>query len=87
VDPVAFPGTLSATFGSGHRQLSWAVSSGPYLILSTIGYADGMPREKVTTDSYVEAEMTSVADGVADAVGSPLGALPAPPTCPGAPGC
>jgi hypothetical protein len=87
VQPVAFPGTLSATFGSRQRQLSWAVSSGPYVILSTVGYADGMPREKVSSDSYVDAEMSSVADGVADAVGSPLGALPAPPTCPGAPGC
>jgi hypothetical protein len=87
VRPLAFPDTLSATFGSPQRQLSWAVSAGPYLILSTVGYADGMPLEPVTSDSYVDAEMTSVADGVANAVGTPLGALPAPPKCPGAPGC
>jgi hypothetical protein len=87
VRPLAFPGTLSATFGSGERQLSWATSDGPYLILSTVGYADGMPREPVTSDKYVDAEMSSVADGIADAVGTPLGALPAPPKCPGAPGC
>jgi hypothetical protein len=87
VRPLAFPGTLAARFGSRQRQLSWAVSAGPYLILSTVGYADGMPVEPVATDAYVDQEMSSVADGVADAVGTPLGALPGPPKCPGAPGC
>ena len=84
---VAFRGTLSASFGNRQRQLSWATSKGLYLILSTAGYADGRPEVPVSSDTYVAQEMTSLANGVADAVGAPLGALPPVPKCPGAPGC
>lgn len=87
VRPVAFPGTLTSAFGSRQRQLSWAVSDGPYLIMSAAGYADGRPRVRLSSDSYAAQELTSVADGVAEAVAMPLGALPATPRCPGAPAC
>lgn len=79
--------TLARAFGGRQRQLSWAVSSGPYLIMSTAGYADGRPRVQLAANPYADQEMTSFATGVADAVGGPLGAVPAPPVCPGAPGC
>jgi len=82
-----FPSTLARAFGDRQRQLSWAVSSGPYLIMSTAGYADGRPRVQMSSDSYADQEMTYFAAGVADAVRAPLGAEPAPPQCPGAPGC
>jgi hypothetical protein len=87
VAAAAFRSTLARKFGNRQRQLSWAVSSGPYLILSTAGYADGRPRVRLSSDPYADQEMTSFATGVADAVGGPLGAEPAPPKCPGAPGC
>jgi hypothetical protein len=84
---VAFGGTLAASFGDPQRQLDWAASAGPYLILSTVGYADGRPQVPVPSDSYIDQEMRSLANGVADAVGAPLGARPPVPRCPGAPGC
>ncbi len=87
VDALSFRDTLAQAFGDQQRQLSWAISEGPYLVMSTVGYADGRPREQVSSDPYVSQEMTSLADGVADAVGIPLGAPPSPPRCPGAPGC
>ena len=87
VRAVAFAQTLASSFGDRQRQLSWAVSDGPYLIMSVAGYADGRPRVPLSSDSYAAQEMTSAADGVAEAVAMPLGALPAAPRCPGAPGC
>jgi len=87
VRTVPFRSTLARRFGDRQRQLSWAVSSGPYVIMSTAGYADGTPKIALVSDPYADAEMTSFATGVADAVGAPLGAPPQPPRCPGAPGC
>jgi hypothetical protein len=87
VRAVAFGGTLAVSFGQRERQLSWATSAGPYLILSTAGYADGRPEVAVSSDSYIDQEMTSLANGIADAVGAPLAAAPPVPKCPGAPGC
>jgi hypothetical protein len=84
---VAFGGTLAASFGQREQQLSWATSAGPYLILSTAGYADGRPEVPVSSDTYIDREMTNLANGVADAVAAPLGAAPPVPKCPGAPGC
>jgi hypothetical protein len=84
---VAFGGTLAASFGNRERQLSWATSAGPYLIMSTAGFADGRPEIPVSTDTYIAQAMTSFATGVASAVSGPLGATPAVPRCPGAPGC
>jgi hypothetical protein len=87
VRPAAFPGTLAAGFGGAQRQMSGAASDGPYLILSAAGYADGRPLVRMSSDSYADQEMSSLAVGVAGAVGAPLGARPAVPHCPGAPGC
>jgi hypothetical protein len=87
VRAVPFPATLARAFGDRERQLSWALSSGPYLIMSTAGYADGRPQVPMSSDPYADQEMTSFATGVAEAVSAPLGAPPPPPRCPGAPGC
>jgi hypothetical protein len=87
VRAAAFRGTLAASFGDRQRQLSWATSAGPYVIMSTAGYANGMPEVAVTSDPYSDQEMSSLANGVADAIAAPLGVQPSPPTCPGAPGC
>lgn len=87
VRAAAFPGTLAGRFGDGQRQLNWDVSVGPYLIMSTVGYADGRPRVRVSSDSYADQEMSSLAHGTADVIRAPLGAQPRVPTCPGAPEC
>jgi hypothetical protein len=82
-----FAGTPAAGFTEGRRQISAHVAAGSYLILYTIGYADDRPRVRVTADSYADAEMTAVGAGVAQKVGSVLGAPVPPARCPGAPGC
>jgi hypothetical protein len=51
------------------------------------GYADSRPRVAVTRDGYSFAEMTGLADGVAQSVADTLAAEPASPHCPGTPGC
>jgi hypothetical protein len=87
VRAAAFPDTLASTFDDQQRQLSQAVSSGPYLFLAAAGYADGRPQVPVSSDPYADEEMTSFADGVADVIETGLGSSPSPPRCPGAPGC
>jgi hypothetical protein len=87
VRALGFRGTLASSFSNRNRQLAWVTSDGPYVIMTTAGYANGEPRVSVASDPYTDAEMTSVASGVAGAVGTPLGVQPPSPTCPGAPGC
>jgi hypothetical protein len=87
VRAVAFGDTLAQAFGDQERQLSWATSAGPYLIMSTVGYADGRSRAQMSTDPYAYQEMASLASGVASAISGPLGAPPPTPRCPGGPGC
>lgn len=87
VKPLAFRNTLTAGFGEAQRQLTAAISRGPYLILSAAGFTDGRPLIPGSYDYYDDEEMTSLVDGVADTVGAPLGMLPPLPRCPGAPGC
>jgi hypothetical protein len=89
VGAVPFTGTPAGEFTDAQRQLSGAVARGTYVVLYTVGYADGRPKENVAQDSYTEGEMTSAATGVADAVLSTLAAPVPAPQCPGAgiPGC
>jgi hypothetical protein len=87
VKPVPFPRTLAARFGDRQRQLAGAYSRGPYLVLYTAGYTDGRGYDQISLNPYADSEMTSLASGVAQSVGSALGSPPPPPTCPGAPGC
>jgi len=85
--PVQFAGTPVAGFTEKQRQISARAAAGSYLIFYTIGYADGRPTVPVTADRYADAEMTSVGAGVAQKIGSVLGAPVPPPRCPGTPGC
>ena len=87
VVPVPFPRTIAARFFEPERQLTVATSDGPYLVLSAAGFADGRPRVRISTDGYTDAEMFSLANGLARAVEKPLSAAPAAPHCPGSPGC
>jgi hypothetical protein len=70
-----------------NRQISASFTAGPYLVMYAAGYSDGRPPVPVTQDMYSDAEMTSMARGVAHTVARTLASSPAPPHCPGAPGC
>lgn len=80
-------GTLASRFDDAQRQLSWNTHAGPYVVLTTVGYADGRPRVHVAADSYLSAEMMNLDEGLGNAVSDVLGKAPATPACPGAPGC
>lgn len=69
------------------RQLSSVLTAGPYLVMFSAGYADGRPRVQLDHDSYAQAEISSMADGVAQAIARTLGTPPPPARCPGSPGC
>ncbi len=83
---VGFGGT-SAGLYDYNRQVSESFTAGPYLVMYAVGYSDSRPRVAVSRDGYSDAEMTSMATGVARSVAHVLAASPAPPHCPGAPGC
>jgi hypothetical protein len=70
-----------------NRQISASITAGPYLVMYAAGYSDSRPRVPVVDDHYADAEMTSMAAGIAHSVAGTLGGRPAPPHCPGAPGC
>jgi hypothetical protein len=83
---VRYHGTAAAMYDYS-RQISASFPAGPYLVMYAAGYADSRPRVPVASDHYADAEMTSLAKGVAQSVADTLAALPASPHCPGTPGC
>jgi hypothetical protein len=85
--PLRVSGTPAALYGYPQRQLSWAVAAGPYLVMTTVGYADGRPRVTVLSDAYIYQEMARLASGVAVRIAAPLGHTPPIPRCPGVPSC
>ena len=70
-----------------NRQVSASFTAGPYVVMYAAGYSDSRPRVPVIQDAYSDDEMSSMAQGVARSVANTLAASPAPPHCPGAPGC
>ena len=60
---------------------------GPYLVMYAAGYADSRPQVQVSDDPYSDAEMTSLATGVAQTIARRLNAPPHAPHCPGALEC
>ena len=83
--PVA--GTPAAGFGDQQRQMTSAVGAGPYVILSTAGFADGRHHVRLSADPYLDQEMSSLTAGLASTAERALGKPLAPVVCPGAPGC
>jgi hypothetical protein len=83
---VRYHGTAAAMYDYS-RQISASFPAGPYLVMYAAGYADSRPRVPVASDRYADAEMTSLAKGVAQSVADTLAAPPASPRCPGIPGC
>jgi hypothetical protein len=84
---VRFGHTLVAGFGDAARQLSSATAAGPYLIMSTVGYADGRHHVRESADPYDKDEMLSVANGITAWIGARIGAAVPVPHCPGGPAC
>jgi len=85
--PFRVRGTSAALFAFPQRQLSWVVATGPYLVMATVGYADGRPHVQIRDDPYVKQEMMDLAEGVAVRIAGPLKAKLNRPVCPGVPGC
>jgi hypothetical protein len=85
--PVLFRHTLVARFGDRQRQLSWDRAAGPYLVLATVGYADGRRRVNEGSNLYATAEMVGLENGVGGWLAAHLGAAPPLPRCPGGPAC
>jgi hypothetical protein len=84
---VPFRHTTTAHFAGPGRKVGWSGAEGPYLVLATVGYADGRPWLRQGHDTYTRAEMDKLAAGVVHSVASRLGASPPVPHCPGSPGC
>ena len=83
---VRFKGT-AARLDDYNRQISASFTAGPYVVMYAAGYSDNRPRVPVSEDTYSDKEMTYMALGVANSVANTLAANPAPPHCPGTPGC
>jgi hypothetical protein len=83
---VRFSGAAGQLYNY-NRQISDSIRAGPYVVMYAVGYSDNRPRLPVSQDSYSDAEMTSMAKGVAQSVAATLNAAPARPHCPGTPGC
>jgi hypothetical protein len=85
---LAVRGTAAAGFRNRQRQLVFATSEGPYVVMATAGFTDGRPHEPLNTDSYYDREMTNLVTGLSDEIANRLGQRPPVPSCPGAaPGC
>jgi hypothetical protein len=83
---VRFRGSAAERYDYS-RQLAASFTAGPYLVMYSAGYADSRPQVQLSQDPYADAEMTSLAVGVARSVAHRLAALPPAPHCPGAPEC
>jgi hypothetical protein len=84
---VSFRDTATAHFAGPGHKVAWSLAAGPYLVLTTVGYADGRPWLSKGNDTYTQAEMNNLAHGVARWVAGRLRAPPPVPRCPGSPGC
>jgi hypothetical protein len=87
VRPVPFRRTPTARFGDRSQKLSWDHAAGPYLVLASVGYADGRPWLARDHDTYIKDELLGLASGAGQRVASALGAVPPAPHCPGNPAC
>ena len=83
---VRFRGAAAGLYDYS-RQIAANFNDGPYVVMYAAGYADSRPQVQVSEDPYSDAEMTSLAVGVAQSVASRLVAAPPVPHCPGTPGC
>jgi hypothetical protein len=83
---IRFRGAAAVLYNY-RRQIAADFNEGPYLVMYAAGYADSRPQVQVSEDPYSDAEMTSLATGVAQSVMHRLVAAPPVPHCPGGPAC
>ena len=87
IKAVSFGRTATAHFGDRSQKLWWNRAAGPYLVLATVGYADGRPWIARGDDTYTEGELLGLAYGAGQRIAAALGAAPPAPSCPGNPAC
>ena len=87
VKAVSFRRTTTTHFGDRSQKLWWDRVAGPYLVLATVGYADGRPWIARGDDTYTRNELLGLATGAGQRVAAALGAAPPAPHCPGNPAC
>jgi hypothetical protein len=71
---VPVGGTLAGTFGNAQRGADGAEFAGPYLLLFTAGYADGIPGSDVTSND----ELVALGSGVLAVLQKNLTSHPSP---------
>ncbi|MEV6982327.1 hypothetical protein AB0M95_13845 [Sphaerisporangium sp. NPDC051017] len=81
VRPVAFPGTVTESFGAAQRQRTGWVGAGPYIVFTTAGYADGRTREAISREEITHSELWPAAQSIAGRIGRELSAPPDIPRC------
>jgi hypothetical protein len=87
IKAVSFRRTATAHFGDRSQKLWWNRAAGPYLVLATVGYADGRPWIARGDDTYTQDELLGLAYGAGQRIAAALGAAPPAPSCPGNPAC
>jgi hypothetical protein len=74
---LAFPGTAAGRFGDAARQVGAVRHRGPYIVMATIGYADGRPAaETRQTQAFLNEVVPQPAERILGAL-----ATPARPDC------
>jgi hypothetical protein len=68
---LALPRSLAVRFTDAARQTSVSRQSGPYIVLATIGYADGRPASEA---KQKQTDLYTVAPQLAEAILTPLAA-------------
>ncbi|WP_214412703.1 hypothetical protein [Sphaerisporangium fuscum] len=81
VRPVAFPGTVTESFGAAQRQRTAWMGAGPYIVFSVAGYTDGRTREAVPPEEAVHSELWPAAQSIAGRIAHDLAAPPEIPRC------
>jgi hypothetical protein len=87
IKAVSFRRTTTAHFGDRSQKLWWDRTAGPYLVLATVGYADGRPWIARGHDTYTEDELLGLASGAGQRIAAALSTAPPTPHCPGSPAC
>lgn len=81
VRPIAFPGTVTESFGAAQRQRTGWIGAGPYIVFSAAGYADGRARDSISAQEIPHSELWPTAQSIAGHIARGLAAPPEIPRC------